>query len=151
MKVQWILVANASVARLFSRDSPADPLVPMATMEHPESRLKGSEFANDRPGHEATDHSSGGNRYEPRSDVRRKEHQRFAREIAERLETGLTAGEFSTLFLFASSPFLGELKSQLSDAVNKRLQLALDSDLTSFGLAEIEQRLRDQRDLSSNR
>ena len=53
--------------------------------------------------------------------------------------------------LFASSPFLGGLKAQLSDAVDKRLQLALDSDFTSFGLAEIEQRLRDQRGLSSNR
>lgn len=77
--------------------------------------------------------------------MRRKEHQRFAREIAERLEAGLAAGEFSALWLFASSPFLGELKAQLSDAVDKRVQLALDSDLTSFGLAEIEQRLRDVR------
>ena len=150
MKPQWILVANASLARLFSRGSPTGHLVPLTTMEHPESRLKGSELADDRPGHEATDHSSGGNRYEPRSDVRRKEHQRFAREIAERLETGLAAGEFSTLWLFASSPFLGELKAQLSDAVVKRLQLALDSDLTSFGLAEIEQRLRDQPGSPSN-
>ena len=145
MKPQWILVANASHARLFSRDSPTDPLVPQATLEHPESRLKGSQLADDRPGHEATDNSSGGNRYEPRSDVRRKEHQRFARDIGQRLDAGLAADEFSSLWLFASSPFLGELKAQLSDAVDKRVQLALDTDLTSFGLAEIEQRLLDLR------
>ena len=150
MKPQWILAANASLARLFSRDSPTDPLVPLAIMEHPESRLKGSELANDRPGHEATDNNSGGNRYEPRSDVRRKEHQRFAREIARRLDAALVADEFSALWIFASSPFLGELKAQLSGAVDKRVQLALDSDLTSFGLAEIEQRLRDQLGSSSN-
>ena len=145
MKRQWILLANASHARLLSRDSAADPLVPLATMEHPESRLKGSELADDRPGHEDTDNSSGGNRFEPRSDVRRKEHQRFAREIAHRLDAGLAAGEFGALWLFASSPFLGELKAQLSDAVNKRVQHALDSDLTALGLAEIEQRLLDPR------
>ena len=150
MKPQWILTANASLARLFSRDSPTDHLVPLATMEHPESRLKGSQLADERPGHEATDHSSGGNRYEPRSDVRRKEHLRFAREIARRLDAALDADEFSTLCIFASSPFLGELKAQLSDAVDKRVQLALDSDLTSFGVAEIEQRVRDQLDVSSN-
>ena len=149
MQAQCIVVANASRARLFRRDSPTDPLVAMTTMEHPESRLKGSELADDRPGHEATDHSSGGNRFEPRSDVRRKEHQRFAREIGQRLDAGLAANEFSSLWLFASSPFLGELKAQLSDAVDKRIHLALDTDLTSFGLAEIEQRLRDQRGLSS--
>jgi protein required for attachment to host cells len=145
MKPQWILVANASLAHLYRRDSPTDPLVSLATMEHPESRLKGSQLADDRPGHEATDNSPGGNRFEPRSDVRRKEHQRFAREIAARLDAGLAAGEFDTLWLFASSPFLGELKAQLSDAVDKRVQFALDSDLTALGLAEIEQRLHDPR------
>lgn len=67
------------------------------------------------------------------------------------MKTGLDAGKFSTAWLFASSPFLGELKAQLSDAVDKCLQLALDSDLTSFGLAEIEQRLRDQPYFLSNR
>ena len=138
-------MANASHARLLSRDSATDPLVQFATLEHPESRLKASQLADDRPGHEATDNSSGGNRYEPRSDVRRKEHQRFAREIAQRLDTGLAAGQFSALWLFASSPFLGELKAQLSDAVNKHMHLALDSDLTALGLAEIEQRLLELR------
>ena len=142
---QWIVLANASHARLFSRDSAADPLIPLETMEHPESRLKGSQLADDRRGHEATDHSSGGNRYEPRIDVRRKEHLRFAREIAHRLDAGLADGAFSVLWLFASSPFLGELKAQLSDAVNKRVQHALDSDLTALGLSEIEQRLLDPR------
>ena len=58
MKRQWILLANASHARLLSRDSAADPLIPLETMEHPESRLKGSQLSDDRPGHEATDHRS---------------------------------------------------------------------------------------------
>lgn len=145
MKRQWILLANSSHARLLSRDSAAEPLIPVETMEHPESRLKASQLSDDRPGHDATDNSSGGNRYEPRCDVRRKEHQRFAREIAHRLDAGLAAGAFSVLWLFASSPFLGELKSQLSDAVTKRVQHALDSDLTALGLSEIEQRLLDAR------
>ena len=145
MKPQWILVANASIARLFRRDSPTDPLVPLATLEHPQSRLKGSELADDRPGHEATDNSSGGNRYEPRSDVRRKEHRNFALEVAARLEDGLARGEFDSLWLFASSPFLGELNAQLGAAVAKHVQLALAHDFTSLSLAEIERRLQDPR------
>lgn len=145
MKREWIVLANASHARLLSRDSAVDPLIALETMEHPESRLKASHLSDDRPGHEATDNSSGGNRYAPRIDVRRKEHQRFAREIAHRLDTGLADGAFSVLWLFASSPFLGELKAQLSDAVNKRVLHAHDSDLTSLGLSEIEQRLLDTR------
>ena len=53
--------------------------------------------------------------------------------------------EFNAVWLFASSPFLGELKAQLSDAVNKRVRHALDSDLTAIGLSELEQRLLDTR------
>jgi protein required for attachment to host cells len=142
---QWIIVANASLARLFRRDSPTEPLIPLATMEHARSRLKGTELAADRPGHEATDNSSGGNRFEPRSDVHRKEHQRFAHEVAQRLDAGLQAEEYGELWLLASSAFLGELRAQLSDAVSQRVKLAVDTDLTSFGLAEIEQRLHDAR------
>lgn len=143
MKRQWIVVANASHARLFSRALPTDPLIPLSVLEHPESRLKGSELGDERPGHEATDNSPGGNRYEPRTDVRRKEHQKFAQEIAKRLDAGLAAGDFDALLVYASNPFLGELKAQLSEAVEKRLQATFDRDLTSFGLDEIERRLQD--------
>jgi protein required for attachment to host cells len=142
MKTQWIIVANASLARLFKRDSPSDPLIALPTMEHRESRLKGSELTNDRAGHEATDHSSGGNRFEPRTDPHRKEHQRFAHEIAERLDTGLAEDAFKSLWICASDPFLGELKAALSDAVRHRLQHTVGSDFTSLGVDELERRLQ---------
>ncbi len=140
-----VVIANASMARLFGRNSDTDALVPLATLQHPESRLKGSELGDDRPGHEATDNSSGGNRFEPRTDVRRHEHVRFAHQIAIDLDTRLAAGAFDTLWVLASSPFLGELKAQLSEPVAKRVQLALATDLTSFGLREIEDRVRSLR------
>lgn len=145
MSTQWILLANASVARLFRRESPTDALVPLTTMEHPQSRLKGTQLADDRPGHHATDSSPGGNRYEPRADARRKEHQHFAAEIAKHLDTALAAGEFSSLWILASSPFLGEINAQLTPAVSRHVLLAVDTDLTSLGLAELEQRLADPR------
>ena len=141
MKDQWILVANASVARLFRRGSATEPLSPVATMTHQQSRLKGVELAADRPGREATDNSRGANSFEPRSDVRRKEHLRFAHEISVRLDKGLANGEFGSLLIFASNPFLGELRALLSEAVEKRVRLSLDNDLTALGLAEIEARL----------
>jgi protein required for attachment to host cells len=140
-----VVVANASIARLFDRNSDTGALVPLATLQHPQSRLKGSELADDRPGHEATDRSSGGNRFEPRTDVRRHEHVRFAHQIAGDLDTRLAAGEFDSLWILASSPFLGELKAQLSDGVAKRVQLAQAVDLTSLGLADIEERVRSLR------
>jgi protein required for attachment to host cells len=137
----WIVLGNASIARIFSRAAPAEPLVPLPTLEPAESRLKGHELAGDRPGHEASDHSAGGNRFEPRIDPRRKEHGRFAAVVAERLQAGLDEGAFDALWLLASDPFLGELKSHLGDAVLRRVQRTESVDLSSFGLSEIERRL----------
>lgn len=141
MKNQWILVANASLARIFRRDAARTPLVPVETLSHEQSRMRGSELATDRPGQEAADNSHGINHFEPRTDKRRKEHLRFAREIADRLDKGLAAQEFDSLTVFASNPFLGELKAQLSDAVEKRVKAALHNDFTSLGLAQLDERL----------
>jgi protein required for attachment to host cells len=141
MKNQWIVVTNASVARIFRRDSVLAPLVPVETMRHEQSRMHGRELATDRPGREASDNSHGLNQFEPRGDVRRKEHLHFAREIADRLDKGLAAHEFDSLAVFASNPYLGELKAQLSDAVTQKIKLALNNDFTSLALAELKERL----------
>ena len=144
MKAQWFLVANASLARLFRRDSPTDPLVPLATMEHPESRLKQASWPTTAP---AT---------KPPTTAAEATASSRAATCAARSTSGSRAksrGDWiwagrrrvNAPWLFASSPFLGELKAQLSDAVSKRVQLALDSDLTALGLTDIEQRLRDPR------
>lgn len=82
------------------------------------------------------------NRFEPRSDARRKKHQRFAKDIARRWDKGLAANEFDSLLLFASEPFLGELRAQLGEAVERHLKLPFSNDLTSLRLAEIEARLQ---------
>ncbi|MCW5657251.1 MAG: host attachment protein [Burkholderiaceae bacterium] len=143
MKTQWIVVANASLARVFKREAPGGALLPVATMEHPESRAKGSDLAGDRPGHEASDFSAGGTRFEPRTDPRRKEHRRFAREITERLDQALAHNELGSLALFASDPFLGELKGALSEPLLHRLQAAHNSDFTSLELGALEQRVHE--------
>ncbi|HSW18969.1 MAG TPA: host attachment protein [Ramlibacter sp.] len=141
MKSRWILVANASLARIFRRDSAVEPLVPVETLSHEEGRMRGSELASDRPGTEATDNSRGANRFEPRTDARRKEHLRFAREIADRLDKELAAHEFDSLAVFASNPFCGELRAQLSEGVEKRIKLTHNNDFTSLDLAALEKRL----------
>lgn len=141
MKNEWILVANASLARLFSRKSDSAALVLLHTFEHLESRLKASELADDRLGHDSTDRRYGGVSFEPRTDLHRKQHLQFARTLAQRLGEGLAGGDCGRITLYASSPFLGELKGQLSPAAKKALRAAADVDLTSYGLRELEERI----------
>lgn len=137
-----IVIANASLARLLYRDPDTGACVPQATMHHIESQLPGRELGDDRPGQEASDRGSSPNRFEPRRPVRQLEHARFAQTIARAMRLRRQAREFEHVWLIASSPFLGELKAALDPASFAAMRLSHATDLTSFDLAEIEDRLR---------
>jgi len=136
-----IVIANASIARLFDRDADNGGLVTVATLQHVESRLPGRGLADDRPGHEATDRG-GSHGLQPRHDVRRLEHTKFAHDIAATLRHRFAGNEFQALWLVASNPFLGELRAAMDPPVLATVRITQASDLTSFGLLEIEERLR---------
>lgn len=140
MKPEWILIANATRARLLQREQGC-PLVVIHSFEHPQGRSKTSDLADDRAGQGKTDHSFGGASYPPRVDAKDKEHLRFAREVAEYLEHQAQQGNFHALMVFASSPFLGEIKAQLGTATMRLLTATHDLDLTSVGLVELDQRI----------
>lgn len=144
MNAEAYVIANASQARLMVRSEPGGPLRAVVTLEHPESRLTGRELADDRMGQALADQRGGaGTVYEPKTDTRRKEHVRFAREVAQRLKSGLRAGEFDTIVLLASSPFLGELKGALDGELQRIVRMAVDVDLTSYNHRDLEQRVAD--------
>lgn len=143
MKKQWILVANGSLARLFSRDAPSDPLVALETIDFPEGRLKERELERDRQGHESSDNSSAAAHFEPHTSTRRKVLHQFARELAGRLDQGLIEGAYDALWLAAPGPLLGELRDGLTPAVTARLRWTHDADFTSLDVATLETRLRE--------
>jgi hypothetical protein len=59
------------------------------------------------------------------------------------LKSGLRAKEFERFVLFASSPFLGELKAVLDGELQRALRAAVDVDLTSYEHRDLEQRVAD--------
>lgn len=140
MKPDWTLIANATHARLLQQ-SRGEPMVVIKSFYHPESRSRISDLASSRAGHESTDHNFGGTSFQPRTDPLRKEHEHFAREIGDYLESAALEGRFHSLTVFASSPFLGELRARLGDATGKLLSGSHDLDLTAVGLTELERRI----------
>jgi protein required for attachment to host cells len=143
MRKQWILVANGSLARFFSRSSTGDPLQALETIDFPDGRRKLNELERDRQGHESSDNSSAAAHFEPHTTTRKKVLHQFARELAERLEEGLVDGEYDALWLTASSPFLGELKAALHPGVAARIQWTHDADFTGMDVGALETRLRE--------
>lgn len=140
MKPDWILIANASHARLLEQTEDSR-LRLLHSFEHPDSRKKGVELADDKAGREQSDRSFGGAAYEAQTDARRKEHQRFARELADHLEREARNNAFGSLQIFASSPFLGELKQELGGVTQRLLAGTHDVDLTAVGPAELGSRI----------
>lgn len=141
MKAELTLVANAGEAHFFARESRHDPLMPLAMLKHDDSRSRGTELGTDRPGHGSSDRRPGGVTFEPRMDRRRKQHLIFASEIARRLDEELASGRYASVVLFASCPFIGELKGRLSPAAKRSLSAAVELDLTSFPVDELERRV----------
>jgi len=140
----WLVVANASRARVLEVTDQPGVYLHQADLVHPESRLKGVDLGSDRPGHvEGTGHGLGSAAYQPRTDLREREHERFAQELAKTLNAGVAAGQCAGLVLVASNPFLGHLKAHLHDAAKAVLLRTVASDFTSLTERELAQRLSD--------
>jgi protein required for attachment to host cells len=141
MKPELILAANSTGARMFIRESDRDPLKPLPLLAQADGHVKPGDAGPDRPGHGSSDSRPGGVTFAPRMDPKRKRHLQFARQLAQQVDHALAQGECGRISVYAACPFLGELKSQLSPAARKVLRLAVDLDLTSFGLSELERRV----------
>lgn len=135
-KPLWIVVANAAMARCFEYSSVTEPLVPGECLVHPEGRLHGRDLDAERPGHS----HAGRTGLAHRTEVKERERTEFARQIADFLQED--ANRYSGIVLFASNPFLGELLSHLDEGVRQRVTASHAIDLTSFGLSELEARVR---------
>jgi protein required for attachment to host cells len=143
MKPLWTLIANAGRARLLQQEA-AGRVVVLQTFEHPQSRMQRTGLGDDKAGRELAGRGLGGAAFEPRLDAQRKERLHFARELAQHLEQAAQEGRFAAVQLFASSPFLGELKHQLGAGTQRLLAGTHDVDLTSVGLAELPDRIAKQ-------
>lgn len=143
MNRTWTLIANAGHARLLQQEA-AGQLQLLQTLEHPASRVSTTELGDDKAGRELSGRGFGGAAYEPRLDAHRKEHQRFAQQLAQLLEEGAQQQRYDVLHVFASSPFLGELKHLLGPAAQRLLAGTHDVDLTAVGLAELPARIKQE-------
>lgn len=126
MKPDLILIANASEARLLSRD--AATLVALDSVHRPEdSPAAGPRPVQPEPGMPL--------------DPRRRRMRAFAAVVAQRVEDELAGGRFAGLALFAACPFLGELMRQLSRPTKAAMRVVVDADISDLGWAEAARRI----------
>lgn len=146
MQATWILVANSSEAKLFQNLKRFGPLEKVQEFCHPESRIKGAELASDRPGHYQSK-GVGHGAFVEQSAPKEYEATRFARELADVLETGRTTNRYHRLVVVAPPQFLGQINGHMNDQVRKLVCANLQKDYTKLSEHDLLPALKDQEAL----
>lgn len=154
---RWILVSDASRARLFRQRQRLQPLDHVESFEHPDSRARVRDLMADANGRKpagpnvgpayggrAVSQAYGRVGAAPDTDPKEVEAQKFARELATMLQEGLHRHAYDKVVLVAPPQFLGLLRSTVSNEVSKHIELTVNKDLTRLELHEIQAHLQDE-------
>ena len=138
----WVLVANASEARLFQTERLGKDMSILKDFSHPESRAKGASLASDRPGSTQGRGSSMGTRGDS-SDPKDFEAERFAGELASELDKGRTANAYRRLVLVAAPHFQGLLKTHMNTHTRDMVANLINKDYTACDVRDLPARLKE--------
>jgi protein required for attachment to host cells len=140
----WILVADASRARIFASEKKNQQWKLVKEFDHPESRMKNRDLDPMEQGRTQQSFGAGHRpRMEPRTAPQQVEKEHFAQELADALSKGIVEGDCSALALVAPPAFLGDLKAMLSDRAAKCISATVAKDYTGSDARELASRLED--------
>lgn len=138
--ITWVLVADASRARLFRRE--ADGRLSSALDEELiGTHLPSREIASDRPGRTFDSGGYGRHANEPPTDPARHAQGEFARDVARLLDDKRKAQAFNRIVVVAPPRFLGELRSMMSLPLQELITDEIAKDLAKSPAHELQQHI----------
>lgn len=140
MAITWILVANASLAKLYENLGPNKGLKLVKELIHPESRQKNGELVSDRSGAMAMTGSGGGS-MQPQTMPKQHEAKVFAQEIAQALYHGRTSNAFKRAIVVAPPAFMGLLNAVIDGPTAQLITDRFEKDYTKTPENELGERL----------
>ena len=131
----YIVVADASRARLFTRDG--ERLVEQEDLQHPEGRLHEGDLVTDRGAdvHEST--ATTARSTHETAKAKKHETEMFARRVADLLYQKRVENRLETLILVAPPHFLGLLRGKLDNSTNRLVSHTLSKDFAHSRAEEI--------------
>jgi len=143
MPKTWIVIADATRARIFERDEADGRLTEVTDLAHAASRLRSRELGRDHAGRqEPYRGSSGPAAFTPQTDPQEREHERFAHELAHMLDRAVEEHRCGQILLASTDRFLGLLRAHLNARTQATISQTLHHDYTRLGAREIEERLQ---------
>jgi protein required for attachment to host cells len=132
MKEDWLVVANASVAKIFAvskQFGQPRQLKLIQELNHPASRLRSKDLITDRSGVYRTNRGIGGGHaqdYDPKV----IEMDKFAKEMAETIDYARTLNRFNKLIIVATPHFYGLLDKHLTSSIKDLIRKVIRKDYT---------------------
>ena len=128
--LHWILIADASAARIFSLAGRDRPLQLVKEFSNADGRALTQDLVSDEPGRLSKGGTPGTkSAMDPRTTAHEAAAQTFVRQLAEFLTQHSSNSDFASLSLVAPSHFLGLLRSALSKETDHLIRSSLAKDL----------------------
>ncbi len=138
----WILIGDASRARLFACSGRSNPWTLVREFDHPGSRAKGQDIMADKPGRVRQSAGAGSRpAMAPPTPPKEVEAEHFAHQLGTVLEDGHGHNAYVRLVLVAPPNFLGLLRKVVSTPVSKRIVADVDKDYTHLPERQLPERL----------
>ena len=137
MSVHWILIADASRARVLSADSELKQLELVQELDHASGRLRTSELVTDHRGRTQSGPDGIPGAMDGHGDASRRDHDLFASELADFMDDGLGAARYERLVVTAPPRFLGMLRAHLSPRVAACVGVEIDRDFTRVPVIDL--------------
>lgn len=138
---RWIVVADATRARIFGTEAFKGALTELEDRVHYASRLHGHELETDALPRVHDSHGPGRHAMEPSTNIKEQQVEAFALELARYLTEAHNADRFQKLYLIAAPHFLGLLRGHLDKGVAAVVAHELAKDLTQHSADDIRAHL----------
>lgn len=139
----WVLVADATRARVFATEKRNGELLERFDLVNPEGRLHEGDLATDQSGRTANSATGMRHSLGRAQSLKPRAAQRFAREVSDRLEKERTRGAFGKLYVVAAPSFLGLLRKAMDEDTADRVAGEVDKDLSRASAREVRRALPD--------
>ena len=140
----WVLVCDASRARIYSFRDGNEPVKLEHDVDRPASRAMAQDLVTDKPGRvQQSGNPSLKPGMEAPTDPKEVEAKRFGGELADLVKNSHATGRFDELVLVAPPHFLGILRQELDAQVLRAVSRSINKDLTHLGEADLIAHVRE--------
>lgn len=136
----WLLIADGEKAKILSPQAEPRPgWIEVRSIESIDQHHMNRDLRTDRPGREQMHATGVHHAFDPRSDAKRQSKQAFGQMVIDELSKSLD--HFDEWILAAPPQSLGDLRTMLPPALQEKLRLAINKDLTKTPLSAIPDHL----------